>query len=374
MKHGFPRAACLAILAVLLVSAGAGPTKAQNDAADAADATTAPRELTVGLYVSPPFVIKKDDRYTGMAIDLWDELADRLHLQASYVEMETYRELVNATASGEVDVAVTNLTITRSRVERIDFTHPWFDAGLRIMVSNERRAGFRGLIAGLNQSGHLRAYAWIALVIVAATILVTVFDRHFDKEFPRSWRDGIAESFYAVMSITTSGKSPSRKNLFGWIGRIWQGLWLICGIAVLAYVTSSVTSVMTTLSLTSQINSVADLPGRPVAVFSGSVAEEYARQAGLDARSYAHIDEAAEALVDGRVAAIIGDAPVLEYFAHDNPDRPVAVVGAIFEPDKYGFGLSRHSALTRPLTVELVGAHRSGLIEEIRTRYFGESP
>lgn len=376
MKHGFPRAACLAILAVLLVAAGAGAgaAKAQNDVADAADATAAPRELAVGVYVSPPFVMKRDDRYTGMAIDLWDELAERLRLQARYVEMETYRELVDATARGEVDVAVTNLTITRSRVERIDFTHPWFDAGLRIMVGNERRVGFRGLIAGLHQSGHLRAYAWIALVIVAATILVTLFDRHFDKEFPRSWRDGIAESFYTVMSITTSGKSPSRKNLFGWIGRIWQGLWLICGIAVLAYVTSSVTSVMTTLSLTNQINSVADLSGRPVGVRTGSVAEEYARQAGLEARSYAHIEEAVDALVDGQIDAIVGDAPVLEYFAHGNPDQPVAVVGAIFEPDKYGFGLSRHSALTRPLTVELVGAHRSGLIEEIRTRYFGESP
>ena len=40
-----------------------------------------------------------------------------------------------------------------------------------------------------------------------------------------------------------------------------------------AYVTSSVTSVMTTLSLTNQINSVADLPGKSIGVFAGSVAE-----------------------------------------------------------------------------------------------------
>jgi len=79
-------------------------------------------------------------------------------------------------------------------------------------------------------------------------VLLTFFDRRFDKSFPESWREGIAESFYTVMSVATSGKPAKRSNLFGWVGRIWQGLWLVCGVAVVAYVTSSVTSVMTTLS------------------------------------------------------------------------------------------------------------------------------
>jgi polar amino acid transport system substrate-binding protein len=81
-----------------------------------------------------------------------------------------------------------------------------------------------------------------------------------------------------------------------------------------------------------------------------------------------------EALLDGRIDAIIGDAPVLEYYAHTNPQQPVTVVGPIFAPDKYAFGLVHQSDLTRPLTVELIGAHESGLIEEIRTQYFGDDP
>src|SRR5690606_31355508 len=115
-------------------------------------------------------------------------------------------DLVDATASGEINVAVTNMTVTRERVERIDFTHPWFDAGQKIMISEAGSGGFGDVIGGLQQSGHLVAYAWIALVIVVATLLLTLFDRRFDKDFPRSWREGIAESFYTVMSVATSGK------------------------------------------------------------------------------------------------------------------------------------------------------------------------
>ena len=72
--------------------------------------------------------------------------------------------------------------------------------------------------------------------------------------------------------------------------------------------------------------------------------------------------------------AIIGDAPVLEYYAASHPDRAVSVVGAIFEPDKYGFALPLHHRLTRQLSVEIIGAHERGQLAEIRERYFGENP
>ncbi|WP_152558375.1 transporter substrate-binding domain-containing protein [Devosia sp. LC5] len=337
-----------------------------------AGAESAP--LTVGVYVSPPFVMKQDDRFTGMAIDLWEHVTEPLGLDSTYVELDTIADLIEATANGTVDAAVTNLTVTRDRVEVLDFTHPWFDAGLRVMVEENRSSSFWDILAGLQASGHLTAYAWIIGIILVATVLLTLFDRRFDRNFPEPWHDGIAESFYTVMSVATTGKPPSRKNLFGWIGRVWQGLWLVCGVAVLAYVTSSVTSVMTALTLTNQVNSVADLPGRPVAVFSGTVAERYAADAGFDARSFAHIDEAVDALVKGRVLAVVADAPVLEFYTYSNPSVPVAVVGAIFEPDKYAFGLPHGSPLSRPLTVEVIGAAESGGIAEIRERYFGDLP
>lgn len=363
------RALSFAFLALCIAFACITPAQAQVRGTDGS--VPLPRSVTVGVYVHPPFVMKAEDRFTGLAVDLWYRMADQLGLESQFVEFANVGALVDATASGDIDVAVTNMTVTQDRVERIDFTHPWFDAGQRIMINAKHGSGTWDFIKGLSDSGHLRAYAWIALVILVATFALTVFDRHFDKDFPRRWRDGISESFYVVMSVTTSGRSPARKNLFGWLGRIWQALWLICGIAVLAYVTSSVTSVMTTLSLTNQINSAADLPGQVVGVQPGSVAADYAHQHGLNTRSFEQIDEAVTALMAGHIDAIIDDAPVLEYYAHTHSDQSVAVVGPIFEPDKYAFGLNHRSELTRPLTVRLIGAHESGMIEDIRIRYFG---
>ena len=326
--------------------------------------------VNVGIYVSPPFVVAENNTFDGMAIDLWEVVAGKLDLATHYVAYPTFRELVEATRAGDVDAAVTNLTITRNRAELISFTQPWYDAGLRIMVPDEGSGGFWNVVSGLSDAGHLRAYTWLLAVIAVATIGLTLFDRKFDPDFPKRWREGIAESFYHVVSIATAGRT-ARKNLFGWIGRIWQALWLVVGVGVIAYITSSVTSVMTTVSIERGIHSLADLPGKTVGVFTGSVAEDFVTELGIASRSYPDVDTAAAAMQSGDIDAIVGDAPILEHFAHSKPEENAAVVGNIFHPDKYGFAFPHDSELTRPVTLQILELIEDGTVEELRSRYFG---
>ena len=253
-----------------------------------------------------------------------------------------------------------------------NFTQPWFDAGQRIMIAKGQSSGFGAVFRGLASAGHLRTYGWMLVIILAATVGITLFDRHLDPKYPKRWRDGLAEGFYTVMSVATSGKPPSRSKLFGWVGRVWAAIWLVCGIGVLSYITSSVTSVMTTQAITGAINGPADLPGKTVGVFTGSVSEGFARTFGLTNRSYPGIDEAVTALTAGRIDAVIADAPVLEYYVHIRPQQDLTVVGQIFEPDKYGFAVPFDSKLTKSITLEILGLKEDGVIEDLRKNYFGE--
>jgi ABC-type amino acid transport substrate-binding protein len=175
------------LLALFLLALSAIPTVAQDAAL---------RQVKVGVYVSEPFVSKQGDIYTGMAIDLWSSISTRLGLASQFVEYPNYNALVKAVSQSEVDAAVTNITITEKRAEVVDFTHPWFDAGLRIMVHTQAGNGWEDLIGDLEDAGHLATYAWIGIVILVATVLLTLFDRRFDQNFPRRWLEGLAESFY----------------------------------------------------------------------------------------------------------------------------------------------------------------------------------
>ena len=259
--------------------------------------TQAPKPVQVGVYVSEPFVNAEGNSYSGMAIDIWQNIAARLNIATRYVEFQNYGALMKAVSEGKVDAAVTNLTITESRAKIADFTYPWFDAGLRIMVHSQAGTGWDDLIGRLNRAGHLTTYLWILGIMLAATVLLTLFDRRFDESFPKRWREGLAESFHHVVSIATSGKT-SRKNLFGWIGRVWQTFWMVFGIAIIAYVTSSITSVMTVAHIDNRISNLSDLQRKSVGVRTGSVAEQFLKSRSVATVEFDHLPEAVAALVN----------------------------------------------------------------------------
>ncbi len=334
------------------------------------DAQEMPRSVQVGVYVSEPFVEKDGEFYTGMAIDLWHDIATRLNLATRFIEYPNYTELIKALSNREIDAAVTNLTITEQRAKLVDFTHPWFDAGLRIMVHTSDLGGWRKLIDRLEDAGHLTAYAWILIILFVATVLLTVFDRRYDEGFPKTWREGLAEDFYHVVSVATSGKT-TRKNLFGWLGRIWQTFWMVFGIAIVAYITSSITSVMTVAHIDNNISSLSDLQGKSVGVRAGSVAEQFLRSRSIATVSFDHTPETIAALINGEIAAVVGDGPVLKYFVHHHPDQPVKIVGNVFSPDKYGFAFPRHSELVKPASVAIISAHENDEIARLKATYFG---
>ena len=356
----------LFILALLLIAG-------RTDAQPAPQGAPTPQVIKVGVYVSPPFVIKGDNGYSGMAIELWQKAVADLGVVSQYQEFPNTVDLMDAVENGKVQAAVTNLGIIKARAQVADFTQPWFDSGLRVMVHSDARSSFMALIDGLRDAGHLANFAWIAAIMLLATALMTLFDRKMDAEFPQRWREGLAENFYHVISLATKGEA-SRKNLLGWAGRIGEAMWLLCSVAVIAYVASSITSVMTASHLSNQINSVADLQGRIVGVRVGSVAEDYLQTFKVRRRLFNHFDEAADALVKREIAAVIDDNSVLEYFTHTHPHQPLDVVGNTFRTEKYGFAFTAGSPLAKPVSLRIIGLQESGEVEKLRARYFGFKP
>ena len=372
-KHRFNTTILSGIMLSLLFAAMigfAGAGKAQETASE--DAATT--DITVGYRVTPPFVMKDaDGNLTGMAIDLWNEIEDGMGYAPTYREYASMADLVSATAAKEVDVAVGAMSITEERAMEIDFTQPWFDSGLRVMVDNYSSSSMTNLWDGLAESGHLQHYGILILLVIVATIGLTLFDRHFDKNFPKRWREGIAESFYAVMLVVTKGSLPSRAKLFGWYGRIFSAFWLVIGIAVLAYVTSSLTSVMTSIAVQGAIGGPDDLPGRVVGVLKGSTAETAMKQDEIEYVTYASVDDAITALRDNEVDAIVGDSPVLEYHKFIDPKPGLDIVGRIFSPDKYGFAVPYdESSQIFPITVKLLSLQEDGVVEDLAEKYFGD--
>lgn len=351
----------LPLVLVLLIGAGAHAQQAEPPADTA---------LKVGLLIEPPFVQPVEGGYSGMAVELWQRVADKEGLDYTYQTFPNVHDLLAAVTARRVDIAVAALTVTEDRLKRMDFTQPWHNAGLRVMIEENRSHGFREVLRGLYDRGHLRVYLWIVGIVLGATLLLTIIDRILDEEFPRSWHEGLAESFYHVMSVATSGKA-NHKHMFGVAGRVLAALWMVCGVTLVAYVTSTITSVMTANALTSQIHDFADLDGRTVGVLKGSVGESYSRDRGLGIVSYDNLQQAVTGLLEREVLALVADGPMLEYFDRTHPELPITEVGATVRREMLAFALPQGSALVRPISVSIIAATEDGFVDRLRQKYLG---
>ncbi|MEI6322865.1 MAG: transporter substrate-binding domain-containing protein [bacterium] len=329
------------------------------------------RKLVVGVYINQPFAYQNKEGYQGFCIDLWKEIAANLNLQFEFVPYATVSEVLNAAGQNKVDVALGNISITSDRLKIADFSQPYLQGGLQIMVDEKRAASWQRLWNGLRDSGHLKIFGIGIAVILIGTLLLTFGERRWNKEFHPDWPNGMAESFYHVMSIAMTGKS-THKGLPGPFGKILAGIWLAFGVGVVAYITSSFTSVMTVNRLHGIIDGPKDLPGHHVGAIGGTLSQKYCEDQNLNTTVYSNLPEAVKALTRHEIDAIVFDAMTLQWYDNAHPELPLTEVGPTFLKKGYGFAVPIKSPLRHDINQSLLKQQESGFTETLRKQYFGE--
>lgn len=361
----------LALLPALAARAQA-PAAAPVTPPAATPAAAAPAPIRAAVFLNPPFVMREPNgTFGGFAVDLWDKTSAELGRTTEYVAAASFEDLLAAVRDGKVDVGISDVFVTSDRQRVMDFTHPFADGGLRIMVHEKREHSIGKLLGGLEKGGHLRVLGWGLLAAIGLSIPVVMLLRRVDKQFTPHWHEGFAEAFYHVMSIAMTGKT-SYKNASGWLSRIFAAIWMVFGVATVAYITSSLSSVMTTDALHGQIHSVHDLAGKTIGVLKGSVGERYCAEHHYTTRSYADLDDAVKDLVARELDVVVAGAPVLEYYDTKHPELPITEVGAVFEPRKYAYAVPLGSPLRHDANVVLLKLQESGATDQLHAEYFGK--
>ena len=106
----------------------------------------------IGFFVSLRMV--KDMKYGGL-----DRATGR------------WSGLIGEVVRGEADMALADLTINQQRAEVVDFTHPYMDAGMGVMVKTFRRDKS-------NLTGFMHPFAmtlWVAIVVTINVVLLCLW-------------------------------------------------------------------------------------------------------------------------------------------------------------------------------------------------------
>ena len=328
------------------------------------------KALRVAVKPIAPFVLKQDTALTGFSIDLWNALAQRLKVDTVWVEVKTVGEQLQAVKSGKADAAIAAITITKQREEEIDFTQPYFDSGLQIMV---RAEGSNRLLEALDSfpwrmAGALLMVA-IAIMFVMANVLWLV-ERQASEHFRKGYLKGIGEGLWAAALIVATGEHGDREAPRA-VKRLITFLMWLAGVVLVAQLTATVTSTQTVERLNSTIRGPADLAGKKVATVPGTVAADYLTEHGVQFVNAASADDGYELVLQGEVQALVFDAPTLQYWSTRRGNGRLRVVGPIFAPDKYGIAVADGSPLRKQINGALLQMYEDGTYEEIHKKWFG---
>jgi len=339
--------------------------------ANAASATapTPDRPLRVATAPIAPFVLPKSDPPAGFSIDLWNELARRMGVEFTLSVLRSPSELLEALQRGDADVAIAAITMTSEREKVVDFSHPYFDSGLQIMVRAQSEGAFLTTLRSIPwlAIGHLFVAA-ILIVLLLANVLWLI-ERRRSKEVPKSYLRSIGEGLWGTMLIIATGEHGDR-DAPGVARRVAVvSMWLI-GVMLIAQLTATVTSSQTVERLQSSIRGPDDLPGKAIASVPGTTAGDYLVQRGLSFVSVNYGPDAIRMLTDGQVQAVVFDAPTLRYWAARQGNGLVQVVGPIFRPEKYAIAVVEGSSLRKPINEALLELYEDGTYETLYEKWF----
>lgn len=139
-------AAVSALAFSTFVAFGAGENAPQQKQNASAQTESVPTLRVGSLTVYAPFEYMDSDtgQYEGFDMDLVRELGKREGYKIEIVSM-TLDGLIPALMADNIDVAVSALTITPERSEKVDFTKPYINAGLTVMTTRDNAPKIKSL-------------------------------------------------------------------------------------------------------------------------------------------------------------------------------------------------------------------------------------
>ncbi len=330
--------------------------------------------LRVVTRLAPPFVDYQGSSYGGFSIELLRLVASDIGADVEIYAVNSSAKLIDDVDRGAAAIGVGAVAITSEREHEVDFTQPYIDSGLQILVADRDPGLFGGRLGSVTRnlfSGNLLAL--VLVLIVAMTLsahAIWLTERRKNPDFPVSYRAGIWESlWWAAVTATTVGYGD--KTPKGTAGRIFGLFWMFSGLFLLAYFTAGITTAFTIEELHRSIDEPADLRGRSVGVVADSAAPDFLARQGIGAVSYPTDREAYEALLDGELEAFVHNAAILQHFVATDGRGGVDVSGLVFAERGFGFIVETDSELTEILNRSLLSLIESGRFDALHEQWFG---
>ncbi|KAL6911610.1 hypothetical protein ACP4OV_000415 [Aristida adscensionis] len=318
---------------------------------------------------------------TGYCIEVFDAVMSKMPYPVTYQYVpdndssESYENIVSQVPEKTADIVVGDVTITASRMDKVDFTMPFTESGWSMVVAvrRETNTGMWIFLQPLTTSLWLASLAFFCFT----GFVVWVIEHRVNPEFRGTpWQQFGLIFYFAFSTLVFSHKEKLESNLSRFVVTIWVFVVLI----LTSSYTASLTSMLTVQKLQPTVTDVRELQRRGdyIGFQEGSFIEDSLQKAGFDRarmRSYSTAEQYADALsrgsANGGVAAVFDELPYLKLFLAQYCDG-YAMAGPVYKTDGFGFILPRGSPMTADVSRALLALAEGDGMAQIEKKWFGE--
>lgn len=368
--------------------AAPGPTAAVVGAPTvAAPPGTPPRPLRVGFSAkSTPCTFFPEGHWQGSFYESWQEVAVAANLPFEVVHIPTFRQLLEAGQTGQVDVAVGCINMTPERLAKYRFSVPIEEDGISVVLRREQAQTWLTIVRTLGSPGILGLLAVILGFVLVMTLILWRIEGYSRQESTST--TGRPRTFAKLFQILLTGPGTNT------IASTVRGNSLISLVYFVRIVAASVLVSLVSVNVikrsgeeaTSRVNAVQDLSQKTVSVGPGSVSEQWIEgwnaqlgpnEQGRRIKLHAmdSLAKSIDALLAGQVDAVIADHAQIQYYRTKiNPRAQLSVAIRNIHRQSQGLILSPQlpDATALRINQAIARIKETGTADAIMRRYVPE--
>jgi polar amino acid transport system substrate-binding protein len=237
------------------------------------DSLITTKTIKIGLKDAPPFVMQNDrGEYEGISLESWNMVNEQLQVHFEYEYYETLEGLLQAVEDGDVDMSINPVTVTKHRMQQMDFSQPYFIS--ETTVAKKKESSIMNFLNNIISWQFFSAIALLVSVILIFGFLIWLFERKRNHEEFGGTLKGIGQGFWwSAVTMTTVGYGDKAPKTLG--GRVIGFIWMFLAIILISSLTAGIASSLTVQSMHNTVKNVNDLNKFEVTTISKSSADEF---------------------------------------------------------------------------------------------------
>ncbi|KAK1378994.1 PBPe domain-containing protein [Heracleum sosnowskyi] len=186
----------------------------------------------------------KEINYSGFCIDVFFEVLKLLEksysLPYEFIPYNgTYDDLVDLVADKTVDAVIGDVTILANRSKYVDFTQPFAESGLTMIVPVKPQAEKAWIFLKPFSKG---MWGMTAAILVYTVLIVWLLERRSNPEFDGPWHFQLS---IALWFTSSSLFFAQREQIYNNHARVAVSVWLFVVLALSSSYTATLSSMLT---------------------------------------------------------------------------------------------------------------------------------